>query len=58
VVANSIAYGLILSGFKPGRGGDNLDEGMRQLVQSIQQTNAGLRPVGNPGNISVDRKPA
>jgi beta-barrel assembly-enhancing protease len=56
--ANSIAYGVILSGFKPGRGGDNLDEGMRQLVQSIQQTNDGLRPVGNPVNITVDRKPA
>jgi beta-barrel assembly-enhancing protease len=45
--ANSIAYGVILSGFKPSRGGDNLDEGMRQLVQSIQQT-----------NLSIDRKPA
>jgi predicted Zn-dependent protease len=55
---NSIAYGIILSGFKPARGGDNLDEGMRQLVQSIQQTNPGLSPVGNPVNISVDRKPA
>lgn len=56
--ANSIGYGIILSGFKPGRGGDNLDEGMRQLVQSIQQTNPGLTPVGNPVNLSVDRKPA
>jgi predicted Zn-dependent protease len=55
--ANSIAYGVILSGFKPARG-DNLDQGISQLVQSIQQTNDGLRPVGNPVNISVDRKPA
>lgn len=57
-VANSIAYGIILSGFKPARGGDNLDDGLSQLVQSIQQTNPDLRPIGNPVSISVDRKPA
>jgi beta-barrel assembly-enhancing protease len=58
-VANSVAYGIILSGFRPGGpGADQLDEGMRQLVQSIQQTNDGLRSVGNPVNISVDNKPA
>jgi hypothetical protein len=58
VASNSIAYGIILSGFKPGRGGDQLDEGMRQLVQSIQQTNPDLRPIGSPVSVSVDRKPA
>jgi hypothetical protein len=58
VASNSIAYGIILSGFKPGRGGDQLDEGMRQLVQSIQQTNPDLRPIGSPVTVSVDRKPA
>ena len=56
--ANSIAYGIILSGFKPARGGDQLDEGLRQLVQAIQQTNDGLSPIGNPVSLSVDRKPA
>jgi len=56
--ANTVAYGVILSGFKPGRGGDNLDEGMRQLVQSVQQTNPDLKPINNPVNISVDRKAA
>jgi hypothetical protein len=54
----SVAYGVILSGFQPGRGGDQLDEAMRQLVQSVQGTNPDLRPAGNTVDVSVNGKAA
>jgi beta-barrel assembly-enhancing protease len=54
----SVAYGTILSAFRPGRAGNNLDEAMRQLIASIQETNPGLRQAGNPVNISVNAQPA
>jgi peptidase M48-like protein len=58
--ANSAAvcYGTIISGFTPNRGSRQLDEAMRQLVSSIQDTNPGLRATGNPVNISVGGRAA
>jgi hypothetical protein len=58
--ANSAAvcYGTIISGFTPNRGGKQLDEAMRQLVSIIRDTNPGLRPTGNPVNITVGGKAA
>lgn len=56
--ADAVAYGTIISGFTPARGGKDLDEGMRQLISSIRDTNTGLRPAGNPVNISVGGKAA
>jgi len=54
----SVAYGTILSGFTPRRGGNDLSEGTRQLVASMQDTNPSLRQASHPGNISVNRQPA
>jgi beta-barrel assembly-enhancing protease len=54
----SVAYGTILSGFTPRRGGNDLNEGTRQLVASMQDTNPSLRQASNPVNISVNRQPA
>jgi len=51
----SVAYGTILSGFTPRRGGNDLSEGTRQLVASMQDTNPSLRQASNPVNISVNR---
>ncbi len=56
--AETVAYGAILSGFTPGGGGNNLDEGTRQLLSSIQDTNPGLRSIGQPANTSVNGRPA
>ena len=54
----SVAYGTILSGFTPRRGGNDLNEGTRQLVASMQDTNPSLRQASNPVNISINRRPA
>jgi Zn-dependent protease with chaperone function len=54
----SVAYGIILSGFQPGRSGNKLDEAMRQLVQSVQDTNPGLKPAGNTANLTVSGRAA
>ena len=54
----SVAYGTVLSGFTPGRGGNDLSEATRQLIASIRDTNPGLRQAGNPVNISINRRPA
>ena len=54
----SVAYGAILSGFTPRRTGNDLSEGTRQLVTSMQDTNPSLRQASNPVNISVNRQAA
>lgn len=58
--ANSAAvcYGAIISGFTPNRSAKQLDDAMRQLMSDIRDTNPGLRPTGNPVNISVGGRAA
>jgi beta-barrel assembly-enhancing protease len=56
--SDAVAYGTIISGFTPGRGGKDLDEATRQLISSIRDTDPGLRPTGNPVNISVGGRAA
>lgn len=56
--ADAVAYGAILSGFTPRSGGNDLDEATRQLLSSIQDTNPGLRPIGQPADISLHGRPA
>jgi beta-barrel assembly-enhancing protease len=55
--AETVAYGAILSGFTP-RNAKNLDDATRQLLSSIQDTNPGLRVIGQPTNTTVNGKPA
>lgn len=55
--AESVAYGVILSGFTP-RNAKNLDDATRQLLSSIQDTNPGLRVIGQPTDTAVNGKPA
>jgi hypothetical protein len=55
---DSVAYGAIVSGFAPGRGGNNLNEATRQLIESIRDTNPGLRQASNPVNLTVSGRPA
>ena len=54
----TVAYGTILSGFTPNRGGNDLNDATLQLIASMQDTNQGLRRAGNPVNISVNQQPA
>jgi beta-barrel assembly-enhancing protease len=54
----SVAYGAILSGFTPRGSGNDLNEGTRQLVASMQDTNPSLRQASNPVTISVNRQAA
>lgn len=58
--ANSAAvcYGTIISGFTPNRSSKQLDDAMRQLMSDIRDTNPGLRPTGNPVNITVGGRAA
>lgn len=56
--SDAVAYGTIISGFTPGRGGRDLDEATRQLISSIRDTNPGLRPTGNAVNIGVGGRAA
>lgn len=52
-VDNSIGYGVIFSGFQPARGTNRLEDAMRQLIASVQETNPGTRTVTNPVNLTV-----
>jgi len=54
----TVAYGTILSGFTPGRGGSDLNAATLQLIASMRDTNPGLRQAGNPVNISVNQQAA
>lgn len=58
VSKEAVAYGTILSGFTPKRGVTDLNEATLQLIASMQDTNPGLRRVGNPVNISINKQPA
>jgi hypothetical protein len=54
----AVCYGTIISGFTPNRSSKQLDDAMRQLMSDIRDTNPGLRPTGNPVNISVGGRAA
>lgn len=49
----TVAYGIIVSGFTPGAGARELGEATRQLISSIRDTNPALRQSGNPKNLTV-----
>jgi hypothetical protein len=53
----SIAYGLIVSGFQPSRS-SRLEDAMRELVQSVQSTNPGMKPAGNAVDVVVNGRAA
>jgi Zn-dependent protease with chaperone function len=56
--STAVCYGTIISGFTPNSRGKQLDDAMRQLINGIRDTNPGLRPAGNPVNISVGARAA
>src|SRR3954468_19782105 len=52
IVDNGVAYGVILDGFKPQS--SDLDSATRELLQSMQQGNPGMKQVGNSEEITVN----
>jgi hypothetical protein len=53
IVDNGVAYGVILDGFKP-KGAADLDSATRELIQGFQQSNPGMKQVGNNEDITVN----
>ncbi len=51
--STAVCYGTIISGFTPNSRAKQLDDATRQLMGDIRDTNPGLRPTGNPVNITV-----
>ena len=45
--SSSLTYGVIVSGFTPSPRNTTTNEAMRQLLETIQQSNGNLRPAGN-----------
>jgi Zn-dependent protease with chaperone function len=54
VTQNAVAYGAIIDAFQPQNARASLDTKVRQLVSSIQQTNAGLRMSGSSQPVTVN----
>ncbi len=53
VAQGNVAYGVVVNGGQD-QNARTLDDAMSDLVQSMQQTNADLRPAGNPSSITVN----
>jgi hypothetical protein len=53
VSGGSIGYGVLFSGFQPARGTNTLADAMSQLVNSLQETNPGTRPVTGQMNLTI-----
>ena len=57
VAQNAIAYGVIINGVRQQSGRDSLDQATQDLLNSLQQSNPGLRVAGNAENVQVDGAP-
>jgi hypothetical protein len=57
VAQNAVAYGVIISGFRPESGRDSLDQATHDLLDTLRQSNPGLRVVGHDENIQVGGVP-
>jgi predicted Zn-dependent protease len=54
VAQNAIAYGVIINGLREPSGRDSLDQATQDLLNSLQQSNPGLRVAANPQDIQVN----
>jgi beta-barrel assembly-enhancing protease len=57
VAQNAIAYGVIINGVRQQSGRESLDQATQDLLNSLQQSNPGLRVAGNPQDIQVNGGP-
>ncbi len=55
---NSVAYGVIINSIRRTQNDQSLDEATQELVDSLRQSNAGLRVTGTAQSISVANAPA
>jgi beta-barrel assembly-enhancing protease len=58
VAQSAIAYGMIISGFRPESGRDSLDLATHDLLNSLAQANPGLRIIGHDEDIQLNGVPA
>ncbi|HZQ93368.1 MAG TPA: M48 family metallopeptidase [Candidatus Sulfotelmatobacter sp.] len=54
----TVSYGAIISAFTPSRAGRDLEEGLRELIRFIRDTNAKLRATTNLMNLTVGGRAA
>ncbi|HYL91568.1 MAG TPA: M48 family metalloprotease [Alphaproteobacteria bacterium] len=52
ITNDGVAYGVIISGYQP-ESGEDLDRATHRLIASMQQSNPGLRTIGNDEDIRV-----
>jgi Zn-dependent protease with chaperone function len=58
VSGNAIAYGAIISGFKPQNANSSIEEGTRELVQQLVQQNGQLQAQGAGENFKLNGRQA
>lgn len=54
VAQNAVAYGVIINGFRPQPGRNSPEQATTDLLESLRQSNPGLRAVGNDTDIQVN----
>jgi beta-barrel assembly-enhancing protease len=54
VSKNAVAYGVMISSYQPEDPNANLDQNMRDLMNSLRQSNPDLRQIGNADSIRVN----
>jgi hypothetical protein len=54
VSENAVAYGVMISSYQPEDPNANLDQNMRDLMNSLRQSNPDLRQIGNAESIRVN----
>jgi HAMP domain-containing protein len=55
---NAIAYGTLISGFKPQNGTSSLEQATNELATYLQRSNPQLRPAGNIQRMNINGTPA
>lgn len=53
IANNAVAYGAIINDFQPENSSD-IDQGTRQLIESLRQSNPALRAIGNGETVTVN----
>jgi beta-barrel assembly-enhancing protease len=53
VTQGAVAYGVVINGFQP-QNSQSLDQAVKELIGTLQQSNPDLRAVGSPKDIRVN----
>jgi hypothetical protein len=58
VSKDAVAYGLVINGYQADQGGTSLNSATQQLVAQMQQSNNGLKQLGNGEDFKLNGRPA